>query len=65
MSQEIRQSEDPEDERICTKYYTFWSVGHGLITINMINIVRRGTSDEINKHILQDAITAIIKSLTA
>ncbi|HVS95822.1 MAG TPA: TetR/AcrR family transcriptional regulator [Puia sp.] len=52
---------DPEDDRVCTKYYTYWSIIHGLISIN---IVRKGTSDEINRQILKDAITGITRSLT-
>ncbi len=53
--------EDTEDERVCTKYYTYWSIIHGLISIN---IVRKGTSDEINRQILKDAITGITRSLS-
>lgn len=52
--------DDTEDDRVCTKYYTYWSIIHGLISIN---IVRKGTSDEINRQILKDAITGITRSL--
>ena len=45
---------------ICTKYYTFWSVVHGLISINILS---RGSSDEINKQVLKDAIGGIITSI--
>jgi len=45
---------------VCTKYYTFWSIVHGLISIN---IVRQGQSDEINRQVLTDAITGIINSI--
>jgi AcrR family transcriptional regulator len=48
------------DDAVCTKYYTFWSVVHGLISIN---IVRQGVSDEINQQILKDAINGIIRSM--
>ena len=51
---------DPDDDRVCTKYYTYWSIIHGLISIN---IVRKGASDEINRQILMDAITGITRSL--
>lgn len=51
---------DTDDDRVCTKYYTYWSIVHGLISIN---IVRKGTSDEINRQILKDAITGITRSL--
>lgn len=49
-----------DDDAVCTKYYTFWSVVHGLISIN---IVRQGVSDEINQQILKDAINGIIRSM--
>jgi AcrR family transcriptional regulator len=52
--------EDPEDERVCTKYYTYWSIIHGLVSIN---IVRKGATDEINRQILKDAISGITRSL--
>ena len=50
-----------DDDRVCTKYYTYWSIVHGLISIN---IVRKGTTDEINRQILKDAISGITRSLT-
>ena len=50
----------PEAE-VCRKYYTFWSVIHGLISINLVN---RGESDEINRLVLKDAIEGITKSIT-
>ena len=49
-----------ESEVICKKYYTCWSVVHGLISINLL---ARGFSDEINRQVLKDAITGIIKSI--
>jgi len=52
---------DPEDDLVCTKYYTYWSIIHGLVSIN---IVRKGASDEINRQILKDAIAGITRSLT-
>jgi hypothetical protein len=36
-------------------------VVHGLISINILN---RGDSDDINKQVLMDAITGIIRSIT-
>lgn len=48
-----------EDE-ICRRYYTYWSVVHGLVSINLVN---RGTSDEINRQVLKDAISAITKAI--
>jgi AcrR family transcriptional regulator len=52
--------ETPSTDMICLKYYTFWSVVHGLISIN---ILRRGYSDEINRQVLKDAISSIIRSI--
>jgi len=48
---------DMESEIICKKYYTFWSVVHGLISINLLS---RGFSDEMNRQVLRDAISGII-----
>jgi AcrR family transcriptional regulator len=57
---ELMGIEDPEDDRICAKYYTYWSIVHGLVSIN---IVRKGASDEINRQVLKDAISGITRSL--
>jgi AcrR family transcriptional regulator len=59
---ELIQMEDPSPDMVCAKYYAFWSVVHGLICIN---IVRGGSSDEINKQVLTDAIASIISSINA
>ncbi|TFF34759.1 TetR/AcrR family transcriptional regulator [Mucilaginibacter psychrotolerans] len=58
---ELMKIEDLESEIICTKYYTFWSIVHGLVSINLLD---RGNSDEINRQVLRDAITGIIRSIT-
>lgn len=50
-----------DSEIICIKYYTFWSVVHGLVSINLLG---RDSSDDINKQVLRDAITSIIRSIT-
>lgn len=52
--------DDLESEEICIRYYTFWSVIHGLISINLLS---RGTSDEMNRRVLMNAITGIIRSM--
>jgi AcrR family transcriptional regulator len=49
-----------EDDRVCTKYYTYWSIIHGLITIN---ITRKSVSEDITRNILKDAIEGITRSL--
>ncbi|WP_121247868.1 TetR/AcrR family transcriptional regulator [Mucilaginibacter phyllosphaerae] len=58
---ELMNIKDMESDIICTKYYTFWSVVHGLVSINLLD---RGDSDAINRQVLRDAITGIIKSIT-
>ncbi|WP_374948334.1 TetR/AcrR family transcriptional regulator [Mucilaginibacter sp.] len=58
---ELMRIEDMDSEIICTKYYTFWSVVHGLVSINLVN---KGNTDDINRQVLRDAITSIIRSIT-
>ena len=58
---QLMKNSNPSDDEICMRYFTFWSVVHGLVSINLVN---RGTSDKINKLILKNAITGIIKSIT-
>ena len=63
VSEVIEQLMAPQkinEDEVCTKYYTFWSVVHGLISINM---VRRATSDEINRQVLKTALSGIIRSI--
>jgi AcrR family transcriptional regulator len=50
----------PTEDEVCIKYYTFWSVIHGLISINM---VKRGNTDETNREVLKTAISGIIRSI--
>lgn len=57
---ELMAIEDLDSDLICTKYYTFWSVVHGLISINILS---RGSSDEINLLVLKNAISGIIKTI--
>lgn len=42
------------------RYYTFWSVVHGLISINM---TRQLSSEEINRQVLKDAIGGMINAI--
>ena len=45
----------------CLKYYTFWSILHGLISIKSMR--NPNVSDEVNKLVLDDAIEGFIKNL--
>jgi AcrR family transcriptional regulator len=55
---EVMTEEHPEEDLVCRKFYTFWSIIHGLISINLVN---KGRGQEMNEQILQDAIKGIIK----
>jgi len=58
---EILLTKQPvSEDTSCLKYYTFWSLIHGLISINL---VQKGANDEINQEILRSAIKAIIKTI--
>jgi len=57
----VMADKNPGDDIVCRKYYTFWSIIHGLISINL---VRKGANNaEMNQHILKDAIHGIILSI--
>ena len=45
----------------CLKYHSLWSVMHGLVSIKMMN--NSDVSDELNKMVLDDAISGFIKNL--
>lgn len=59
---ELTKDKEPTEDEICKWYYTFWSVVHGLISIN---IVRQGFSDDINQQVLSDALSGIIKNISS
>jgi len=56
----IAKSKNP-DANPCLKYYTFWSILHGLISIKSMR--NSNVSDEVNKMVLDDAIEGFIKNL--
>jgi AcrR family transcriptional regulator len=58
---EIMKKSNPSQEVIKQKYFTFFSVIHGLISINIIN--KSEILETINTQILKDAIGGIIKSI--
>ncbi|WP_026993709.1 TetR/AcrR family transcriptional regulator [Flectobacillus major] len=57
---ELMKDSTPSEDTICQKYYTYFSVVHGLISINLVG---NGLSNEINHKILKDAISGITRSL--
>ncbi|WP_345950158.1 TetR/AcrR family transcriptional regulator [Mucilaginibacter sp. PAMB04274] len=52
--------ENAAEEEVCKRYYTFWSVVHGLISINL---VRQSVPDGINEQVLKEAIGGIIRAI--
>jgi AcrR family transcriptional regulator len=57
---ELRKDQTMSEEETCRWYYTYWSVVHGLVSINF---VRKGTTDEINMQILKSAISGISRTI--
>ncbi|MCL4639092.1 MULTISPECIES: TetR/AcrR family transcriptional regulator [Olivibacter] len=57
---EIMKAKQPDDDMVCRKYFTYWSIIHGLISINMVN---KGNGEETNQQVLKDAIYGITRSL--
>jgi len=57
---DVMEDQNPTEEEIKLKYYTFFSVIHGLISINLIG---NGLPDGNNEQIFKDAVAAIINSL--
>ncbi len=56
----VLSKKNHDENAVCTAYYTCWSVVHGLISINL---VRRGSTEEINLVVLKSAIGSIIKAM--
>ncbi|TKC09558.1 TetR/AcrR family transcriptional regulator [Pedobacter frigoris] len=56
--EKIMTVDNPPEDLVCRKFYTFWSIIHGLISINLVN---KGRNEEMNQRILKDAIKGIIK----
>jgi len=56
----IEKGNNPKAEPYL-KYFTYWSILHGLVSIKNMRGV--GVSDEINKMVMDDAISGFIKNL--
>lgn len=50
------------DVNTCIKYHTYWSIIHGLVSIKALTD-GSAITDEVNKLVLEDAITGFIKNL--
>jgi AcrR family transcriptional regulator len=58
----ISSSRQPETNPLL-KFHTFWSMLHGLVSINMVD--RTACPDELHQMVLQDAIRGFIKNMEA
>lgn len=56
---EVMAASNPPEELIRQKYFSFFSVIHGLISVNLVG---SGLSPTLNEQILEDAIKGILKS---
>lgn len=57
---EILKENNADEGLVCRKYFTYWSVIHGLISINMVN---QGNGEATNQQVLKDAIYGITRTL--
>jgi AcrR family transcriptional regulator len=62
IQQLIASSRQPQTNPLL-KFHTFWSMLHGLVSINMVN--RTACPDELHQMVLQDAIQGFIKNMEA
>jgi AcrR family transcriptional regulator len=51
----------PNEQRKFLKYHTFWSILHGLTSINMVNLT--AAPNEMQQQILLDAVQGFIKNI--
>jgi AcrR family transcriptional regulator len=58
------QKKPVTEDNICLKYHTYWSVIHGLVSINLVHLNGR-TTDQLNQQILKDAIKGITLSINS
>jgi AcrR family transcriptional regulator len=56
----ITNSGEPDTNPLL-KFHTFWSMVHGLVSINMVN--RTACPNELHQMVLQDAIRGFIKNM--
>jgi AcrR family transcriptional regulator len=56
----ISKGKEPDADP-CLKYFTFWSILHGLISIKNMN---SHVSEEVNKMVMDDAVEGFIKNLS-
>ena len=54
-------NEEELNEKIILKFHTFWSILHGLSSINMVNIA--ATPNEMQQRVLLDAVQGFIKNI--
>ncbi|UJH91950.1 TetR/AcrR family transcriptional regulator [Antarcticibacterium sp. 1MA-6-2] len=57
----VMEDKNPSEDLVREKYFTFFSVIHGLISVNLVGA---GLPSSLNDQILKDAINGIIKSIS-
>lgn len=57
----LSKTKNNDKTSACLKYHTLWSVMHGLVSIKMMG--NSDVSEELNKLVLEDAVTGFIKNL--
>jgi len=57
---EMMTGKEPTEEEIVAKFFTMWSVVHGLVAINL---VQQGSTSEINHKVLLEAISNLTHSI--
>lgn len=61
VTRRLMKDRNPTSDEVCRWYYTYWSVVHGLVSIN---IVQKGATDQMNNDILKTTITGITRALS-
>jgi len=60
--QKLMSAKSPTEDQIAAKYFTMWSAVHGLVAINLVH---KGSTNEINHIVLVDSIKDITNSISS
>lgn len=58
-----RWAQGKSEGDICKIYYTYWSVVHGLVSINLVQAGSANISAEISQDVFTNAVNAITQSM--
>jgi len=59
--EQLINKHNKKGNNVCLKYHTFWSILHGLVSIKMMG--NSDVNNELNKLVLDDAVSGFIKNL--